>query len=146
MTEIVIGGDMADIPEGTYPATLTALNTKSSAKFGGDFRVWTFKLDNGSEVEGTSSMFTGPKSKPGRWIAALLGRKPKEGESVNLIGQRCLVSVVESESGWPKVDAVIAAPNGLQPVTVGENGPEHTAKVQMYDGMGDDPPALTELP
>ena len=145
-TEIVIGGDMADVPEGTYPATLTALSTKESPKFGGEFRVWTFKLDNGSEVEGNSSMHTNAKSKPGRWIAALLGRRPAEGEKVELIGRRCLVSVIENETGWPKVDAV------LPPMATGEItavGGSHVGvavssgtgtPLVTYEGMGDDDP------
>ena len=116
--EIVIGGDMADIPEGTYPATLKSMAVKHSEKFGSDFRAWDFELANGSIVGGSSSTATNSRSKGGKWIAALLGRKPVEGESINLIGRPCLVVVVEND-GWPKVDAVLppmAAPAPLQPI------------------------------
>ena len=126
--EIVIGGDMADIPEGTYPAILTGLNVKHSDKFDSDFRVFTFTLANGTVVEGSASMRTNPKSKGGRWIAALLGRKPAEGEKVSVIGRACLVTVVEAD-GWPKVDAV------MPPLAQ-----------EVFNPVAVDPAALPELP
>jgi hypothetical protein len=103
--EIVIGGDMEDIPEGTYPATVKSVTVKESASFG-EFRAWDFTLDNGSVVGGASSMSTGSKSKGGKWIAAILGRKPEKGEKVELVGKPCLVHVYDKD-GWPAVDAVL---------------------------------------
>ena len=145
MTEIVIGGDRENVAAGTHPAVLTKLATKQSPKFGSDFRVWTFQLADGSEVEGTSSMYTNPKSKPGRWMAALLGRPLVEGESVNLIGRACLVSVI-IDNDYAKVDAV------LPPMATGEItavGGSHVGvavssgtgtPLVTYEGMGDDDP------
>jgi hypothetical protein len=104
--EIVIGGDSVDIPNGTYPAVLTALRTESSAAFG-DFRAWDFTLSEGQTVGGASSMNTGRKSKGGKWIAALLGRQPDKGETVTIIGKPCLVVVEENDDGWPKVTNVL---------------------------------------
>jgi len=106
--EIVFGGDSTDIPNGTYPAKLKSIETKTSAAFG-DFRAWDFELDSGSIVGGGSSMATGSKSKGGRWIIALLGRKPDKGEKVGalLIGKPCLVTVEEDANGWPKVTGVL---------------------------------------
>ena len=117
MTEIVIGGDMADISEGTYPATLKSLETKFSEKFGGEFRAWDFELENGSVVGGASSLSTNGKSKGGKWIAALLGRVPEKGEKVtDLVGRKCLVHVFDKD-GWPAVDAVLP-PMAAAPVSV----------------------------
>jgi hypothetical protein len=104
--EIVIGGDAADIPPGTYAGKLKSMTTKYSERFGGEFRVWDFELANGSVVGGSTSMRTNPKSKGGKWIAALLGRQPKEGESVTLIGKPCLV-VVGLKDEWPAVTDVL---------------------------------------
>jgi hypothetical protein len=106
--EIVFGGDSTDIPNGTYPAKLKSVETKTSAAFG-DFRAWDFELDSGSIVGGGSSMATGSKSKGGRWIMALLGRKPEKGEKVGseIIGKPCLVVVEEDANGWPKVTGVL---------------------------------------
>jgi hypothetical protein len=108
--EIVIGGDAEDIPPGTYPGALTGTTVRHSDKFDSDFRVWTFQLDSGSVVEGSSSMHTSSRSKGGRWIAALLGRVPEKGEKPTLIGCRALVSVILGDDGWPKVGEVIAEP------------------------------------
>jgi hypothetical protein len=127
--EIVIGGDMEDIPEGTYPATVKSITTKQSEKFGNEFRAWDFTLDSGSVVGGSSSMSTNSKSKGGKWIAAILGRQPAKGEKVlnALIGSRCLVQVIDKD-GWPAVDAVLPplAVNGAtstpQPVSVDPSG------------------------
>ena len=105
--DIIIGGDSEDIPPGTYPARLAAVSTKQSAAFG-DFRAWDFLLDSGSVVGGSTSMKTGGKSKGGRWITALLGRKPSKGESVGaqILGKPCLVVVVEKD-GWPAIEDVL---------------------------------------
>jgi hypothetical protein len=118
MDEIVFGGDSTDIPNGTYPAKLKSIVTKTSAAFG-DFRAWDFELDSGSIVGGGSSMNMGSKSKGGRWIMALLGRKPEKGERVDaeLVGKPCLVVVEEDDNGWPKVTGV------LPPLTA-QNAPQ----------------------
>ena len=133
MTEIVIGGDMEDIPEGTYPATVKSIETKESTAFG-EFRAWDFQLENGSVVGGASSMATSSKSKGGRWIRALLGRKPEKGESVNLIGRPCLVVVAEKE-GWPNVTDVLP--------TLATNG---TSQAPVSRTPEPEPAALPELP
>ena len=151
MTEIVIGGDMEDIPEGTYPAKLAGITTKNSVKFDNDFRVWTFVLDNGSIVEGSSSLSTNSKSKGGRWIAALLGRVPQKGESVDVSGKPCLVQVIDKD-GWPAVGAVLPPMAGTAfRVVVGDNGtvvsddrkPSPAPQVEEPSAV---PAALPELP
>jgi hypothetical protein len=108
---IVIGGDAEDIPPGTHPGTLTGIEVKHSDKFNSDFRVWKFTLDNGSVVEGTTSMFTNPKSKGGRWLSALVGGKVTTGQSVEPIGKRALVVVEIGPDEWPRVQAVVAEPS-----------------------------------
>ena len=104
--EIVFGGDATDIPPGTYPATVKSIITKESKAFG-QFRAWDFELANGSIVGGGSSMATGSKSKAGKWIVAILGHKPEQGERVDLIGKPCLVVVDTGDDGWPKIEAVL---------------------------------------
>jgi hypothetical protein len=109
--DIIIGGDSADIPAATYPATLAEVVRKSSDAFG-DFRTWDFLITIDGErhrVGGASSMNTGKKSKGGKWIAALLGRRPEKGENITaeLVGKPCLVVVEEDDNGWPKVVNVL---------------------------------------
>lgn len=111
MTEdtITIGGDMEDIPPGTYPATLASLTIKQSVAFG-DFRAWDFTLVSGQTVGGATSMKAGKKSKAGRWITSLLGKLPDKGTTLSasdLIGKPCLVVVEENGDGWPTVTNVL---------------------------------------
>ena len=105
--EIVIGGDAADIPDGLYPAKVAGIEVLHSVKFDSDFRAWTFRLDNGSECGGSSSLATGNKSKAGKWIKALIGHKPEQGEKVTLAGLPCVVRVEEDGDGWPRVIDVL---------------------------------------
>ena len=107
--EIVIGGDAADIPDGIYAAKVDRIEVMHSKAFGSDFRAWTFTLDNGSEVSGSTSMNTGSKSKGGRWIKALLGKTPKQGDKVKLVGLPCQVRVEQDAGGWPRVTDVLPA-------------------------------------
>jgi len=111
--EIIFGGDAADIPAGTYPGRLARVGVAESNAWG-EFRTWDFELDNGSTVGGSSSMKTGSKSKTGRWITALLGRKPDKGENVTkaIIGRPCLVVVTENDDGWPQVADVLPPMSG----------------------------------
>jgi hypothetical protein len=106
--EITFGGDMTDIPAGTYPATLVGIATKTSDAWG-DFRAWDFELENRSRVGAGSSMSMSPRSMGGKWCMALLGRKPEQGEAVGaaMIGRPCLVVVIEGDNGWPKVGDVL---------------------------------------
>lgn len=109
--EIVFGGDASDIPPGTYQATLSAITRKHSDAFGG-FLAWDFELSSGSIVGGATSENSGPKSKAGGWITALLGRKLDKGERVtpaDLIGRSALVVVGLNAQDWPKVDNVLPA-------------------------------------
>lgn len=106
MTEIVFGGDSADIPPGTYEAELLEIETLNSAQYG-DFRKWRFALTNGSTVDGATSMSDNARSKAGKWIIAILGRIPTKGEKVNPVGGKCLVQVIENSDGWPKVENVL---------------------------------------
>ena len=105
--EIVIGGDAADIPDGEYTAKVDRIEVMHSKAYDSDFRAWTFRLDSGSEVGGSTSMATGNKSKAGKWIRALLGAKPDQGQKVKLTGLPCRVRVEQDDNGWPRVTDVL---------------------------------------
>ncbi len=134
--EIVFGGDSTDIPNGTYPAKLKSVETKTSAEFG-DFRAWDFELDSGSIVGGGSSMNVGARSKGGRWIIALLGRTPERGEKVGqaIIGKPCLVVVEEDQKGWPKVTSVLPPLNAPQPPKSARSAPKAPEAAQVPDEL-----------
>ena len=75
--------------------------------------IWTFVLDSGEPVDGTTSEATGPKSKARPWLEALLGKTQtkellKSGLSKTaLVGKRCTVLVTVNDDGYPKVAAVM---------------------------------------
>ncbi len=103
--DFVFGGDLEDIPPGTYAATVASILVKHSEKFDSDFLAWDFKLtDSGSIVGGSSSASKGSKGKASRWARAILGSDPVKLKDV--IGKTCLV-VVEESDGWPKVTSVL---------------------------------------
>ena len=107
VTEITIGGDAEDIPEGLYPGVLDTIEVRPGVQFEGDFRIWTVKLDNGSTVSGTSSTAGGSRSKSYRWIKALIGRKPVAGEKVKLAGLPCTARVEHDAEGWPRLTEIL---------------------------------------
>jgi len=107
VSEITIGGDAEDIPEGLYPGILDTIEVRPGVQFEGDFRIWTVKLDNGSTVSGTSSTATGSRSKSYRWIKALLGTTPTAGKSVKLSGLPCTARVEHDAEGWPRLTDIL---------------------------------------
>jgi hypothetical protein len=116
-SEIVIGGDAEDIPEGIYPGKLDTIEQRPGIKFEGDFRIWTVILDNGSTVSGTSSTNAGSRSKSYRWIKALIGRTPVQGEKVKLQGLPCMARVEHDAEGWPRLTDIL--PPQSSPVSTG---------------------------
>ncbi len=104
--EFIVGGDSEDIPPGTYGATLTRLSTGESTAYG-EFRIWEFALDGGHQIDASSSLKTGSKSKGFRWATNILGRQPVKGERLDLVGRRCTVVVIVGDDGWPKVAEVL---------------------------------------
>jgi hypothetical protein len=92
------------------------------------FRVWSFQLTDGSlrMVEGSSSLATSPKSKGGKWVAALLGRTPAIGEEVEVEGLPCTVIVaIKETTGYEYVETVAppAVAPSVTPTPVAAPGP-----------------------
>jgi len=115
-------GAIVTVEPGTYPATLTNLEDFDYDDGEGKkvLRRWTFALTdeldsdgNPAVLDGVSSLALGPKSKAFGWISALLGRTPDKGEQITrsmLVGKACLVTVVEKDDGYSKIEAVVPAP------------------------------------
>lgn len=123
--EIIIGGDSADIPPGTYPGALYKVDVKTSDQFG-EFRTWDFQIRKADGevvvIGGASSMNTGAKSKAGRWIAAMLGRPVKAGEKVDMadLFNKPVLVVVAEKDGWPSVADVLPKMATPEPVAAGK--------------------------
>lgn len=101
---------------GVYAATLTGFKPFSyTDPATGEERnlvEWQFATEDGTEVSGTTTTATGPKSKAFRWLVALAGAKAVQpGAHFNpddLIGREAQLVIGANKNGWPKVDDVIA--------------------------------------
>ena len=130
---ITVAAYTPSIAPGPYQATCTGLDTRQS-KDGGEFRVWTFTTDGGQEASGASSMSTSPKSKGGKWLAALLGRVPEAGEEVEPVGKRCTIIVELDDNGYERVTTV-APPEAVSP----KRRVPAAESIAKDEGLGDDP-------
>ena len=110
---ITVAAYTPSIAPGPYQATCTGL-TEKATKDGATFRVWEFTLDDGRSTSGASSLSTSPKSKGGKWLAALLGRQAEAGETVEPVGRRCTIIVELDDNGYERVTTV-APPEAVKP-------------------------------
>ncbi len=105
------------IKPGAYQAVCTDVEEKASRKDPTNtFRVWHFQLTDGSlrTVDGSSSLATSPKSKGGKWLAAILGKTPDIGELVSPENKPCTISVILDDNGYERVQDVMPAIGGAQ--------------------------------
>lgn len=132
---IDIREDQADFPPGPFgPGGLT------------DIYKWKFAIpsEDDWEVEGTTTRSTGPKSKNAEFIAAMLGPEALEpgaeyGPS-DFIGKACIGVLKLSNSGWLKVESVMAAPKEGRRAPVAAAAPTRQSKVAVEDDPLDDLP------
>jgi hypothetical protein len=98
------------IKPGPYQAICTGTEDKVNPKDPTQtFRVWAFQLTDGSlrTIDGTSSLATSPKSKGGKWAAALIGHQPEAGELVEPEGKACTIIVaIKETTGYEYVETV----------------------------------------
>jgi len=108
-----------NVKPGAYQAVCTGVTEKAAKDDPSNiFRVWDFTLRDGTgrTISGSSSLATSPKSKGGKWLAALLGRAPAVGETVEPVGQACTIIVALKETtGYEYVETV--APPTEAPAT-----------------------------
>lgn len=108
-----VKGYIPSVKPGAYPATLLSTEERSPAKDPTNvFRVWEFMISDGSQrtVDGSSSLASSPKSKGGKWLRAILGREPIEGEVVSPEGLPCTIIVaIKETTGYEYVETVAAA-------------------------------------
>lgn len=119
---ISAGAQQANIEPGTYLVTLIEISEirtilpQSGPNAGKevDLRDWTFALEDGTEIRGSASTASGPRSKQFAWITALLGGTPPSiGQNIQftqLIGREAHASIVLDEAGWTKITGLTAIP------------------------------------
>ena len=121
-----VKGYIPSIKPGAYQAVVLSVEERSpKADPTNVFRVWNFQLTDGSlrTVDGSSSLSTSPKSKAGKWLAAL-GINPVEGQTVEPEGKPCTIIVaIKDATGYEYVETVappaVIAP---EPLAQGETG------------------------
>jgi hypothetical protein len=107
-----------NVAPGVYQAVCTGVEDKAAkADPTNIFRVWDFTLADGTgrTVSGSSSVQTTPKSKGGKWLAALFGRPIEVGETLEPVGQRCTIIVALKETTGYEYVETVAPPQGAAP-------------------------------
>ena len=126
MTEDIItisaGAPPSDITPGVYEVTLTDISEprtiypQSGPSAGKEvqLRDWRFALEDGSEITGSASIASGPKSKTFAWLTALLGGTPPTVNQAypksQLLGREALATIAIDEGGWAKIANLSARP------------------------------------
>jgi hypothetical protein len=156
---ITAGAPQMDIAPGTYEATLISISEprtilpQSGPNAGKEvqLRDWTFALEDGTEINGSASVASGPKSKTYAWLTALLGGTPPVlGQSYpksQLIGREALITIAIDEGGWPKITNLSARPKArpaaVAPVAV---APVPAAPVRRAPPLAATPVASADIP
>jgi hypothetical protein len=142
MTDDIItisaGALPSDLTPGVYEVTLTDISeprtiypqTGPNAGKEVQLRDWTFALDDGTDVTGSASTSSGPKSKTYAWLTALLGGTPPAvGQSYptsQLLGREALATIAIDEGGWAKITNLSARPKGRAAAPVADPTPVTT--------------------
>lgn len=112
---ITAGAPQTDIEPGAYEVTLLAIEgprtilPQSGPNAGKevDLYDWTFTLEDGTELQGSTSTKSGPKSKLYAWVTALLGGTPPPTEAKfkvdDLVGRMAIATVTIDDGGWPRI-------------------------------------------
>jgi hypothetical protein len=73
---------------------------------------WLWATDDGTTIEGSTSLATGPRSKMRAWCAAIgvdLSR-PATIKLADLVGREALVNVTLNDRGYSEIASVVAVP------------------------------------
>lgn len=128
---ITVKAYVPTVAPGVYQAICTDVQEKAAKDDPTNtFRTWQFTLRDGSgrTVGSTSSIQTTPKSKGGKWLAALMGRPVEVDEIVEPVGRPCTIIVaIKDTTGYEYVETV-APPQDAAP-------PSPVKPVQVYEGM-----------
>lgn len=128
--EVKSGGP--NLPDAVYPVILTDIKgpktvvAQRGPNAGEEVQLfdWTFAVDqpghplDGTEIQGSTSTSSGPRSKMFAWLTALLnGAAPAVGtafEKEQLVGRRALATIQKDSDGWPRLVNLGAMPVAMQ--------------------------------
>lgn len=117
------GAASSDVDAGVYEVVLAAVDGPktiypANAPEGTDILDWRFALDDGREVQGTTSTASGPRSKMFGWLTALnSGKSPEVDDEIDtddLIGRKAIATIEISPGGWPRIANLGAIPVAAQ--------------------------------
>lgn len=127
--EITVSSGGVDIPDGVYPVTLVEIKgpktvtAQRGPKAGEDIQLldWIFAIDegdyDGTPIEASTSVASGPKSKMYSYLTALHGGiAPAVGTKFTvdtLRGRRALATIRKDEAGWPRIENLGAMPASM---------------------------------
>lgn len=122
------GGSEVEIPDGVYSVTLVDIKgpktvmAQRGPKAGSEIDLldWIFAIDdgplNGIEIQSSTSIASGPKSKMYAYLTALFGGKaPATGtgfEVKDLAGRSAFATIRTVDDGWPRIENLSAKPQG----------------------------------
>lgn len=154
MPLITVNQGGPDIEAGVYTVILTGIDgpktiiPQSGVNAGKEVSIfdWTFAVDEGeyegTEIQATTSVSSGPRSKMYAFLTALLdGKAPAVGasfEATDLVGRRALATISRSESGWPRVENLGALPKAMRP-TVAPKPATSSLRTQVVEPAADLP-------
>lgn len=164
MSFITVNKGGIDIADGVYAVALTKIEGPKTITRPDNTEAeiidWTFEVMDGqyagTEIQGTTSTSSGPKSKMFAWLTALFGGKaPTVGSSFekdDLVGKLALATVRTPEGGWPKLENLGAIPasmlaNGIAratgaPMTMpGSPAPREATPEPAFGSVGVQAPA-----
>lgn len=121
MPLITVGAGASELDPGTYPVTCVGVEQKTITVENEDRQVfeWKFNVDTDDpdeviEVNGLTSIMTGPKSKTAQFISALLGpdalQPGAEFDLPDFVGKSALATVGLNKNGYPRVEGLVAIP------------------------------------
>ena len=125
MSLIEVSAPVTDLEPGSYEMVLVAVQKKVIDSFvgeglygpdSGERLVWTWgdPEDDTVEIDGLSTLSTGPKSRTFEILTALLGpdavASGAKFDEKDLVGKRAIVTIALNDKGYPKVSAVTAVP------------------------------------
>lgn len=150
---ITVGSGTPDdqLPPGTYPARLKAVEEKTITFEGKEKEVyeWAFEVETTDEagnpadplvITGLSSLMSGPKSKTVTFLTALLGPAAVQPgvtfTMADLVGKECFIQTDLNQSGYHKVIGATPLPTAAAPrrpsnrVAAGVAAPEAEAETE----------------
>lgn len=136
MAKLTGNPPISNVEDGVHVVTLVSISDpkvitpKTGVNAGKEMEIheWVFALEDGTDIEASTSAFLGPKSKMYLWLSALNnGKAPYpwpwdpniDFDTDDFNGRQALATIQTNEGGWPKVLQLTAMPLAMQQAAFG---------------------------